>query len=135
MCVLYHFMLRITLQQHCWLIKCFFCCLYNQSLTRNKKSFGVLHFKLWNVWNLWNDEMSETSLSSFCNLYKLKCLVQELACNKNLERPILDCKNHFLKTDFKNWSFWFSQTYYYCYKAYIWKATSANCCIPKLRKL
>ena len=43
--------------------------------------------------------MSETSLSSFCNLYKLKCLVQELACNKNLERPILDCKNHFLKTE------------------------------------
>ena len=52
-----------------------------------------------------NSEMSETSMNSFCNLYNLKCLVQEPTCYKNPERPscidlfLSNCENHFLKTE------------------------------------
>ena len=52
-----------------------------------------------------NSEMSETSMNSFCDLYNLKCLVQELICYKNPERPscidlfFSNCENHFLKTE------------------------------------
>ena len=51
-----------------------------------------------------NSEMSEASMNSFCNLYNLKCLVQEPTCYKNPERPscidlfLSNCENHFLKT-------------------------------------
>ena len=34
-----------------------------------------------------NSKMSEASMNSFCNLYNLKCLVQEPTCYKNPERP------------------------------------------------
>ena len=49
--------------------------------------------------------MSETSINSFCNLYNLKCLVQEPTCYKNPECPscidlfLSNCENHFLKTE------------------------------------
>ena len=52
-----------------------------------------------------NSEMSETSVNSFCNLYNLKCLVQELTYYKNPERSscidlfLSNCENHFLKTE------------------------------------
>ena len=52
-----------------------------------------------------NSEMSETSMNSFCILYNLKCLVQELTCYKNRERSscidlfLSNCENHFLKTE------------------------------------
>ena len=52
-----------------------------------------------------NSEMSEASMNSFCNLYNLKCLVQEPTCYKNHERPpcidlvISNCENHFLRTE------------------------------------
>ena len=50
-------------------------------------------------------KMSETSMNSFCNLYNLKCLVQEPTYYKNPERPsCIDLflsiyVNHFPKTD------------------------------------
>ena len=52
-----------------------------------------------------NSEIVEASVNSFCNLYNLKCLVQEPTCYKTPERPsciglfISNCENHFLKTD------------------------------------
>ena len=76
----------------------------NLSFARNK-SFGILHFKLWESiligWLLLN----ETSMNSFFNLHNLKCLAQEPTWYKNGKRPscidlfLSNCENHFLKTE------------------------------------
>ena len=50
-------------------------------------------------------ELSETSMNLFCDLYILKCLVQQTTCYKNPEHPscidlfLSNCANHFLKTE------------------------------------
>ena len=52
-----------------------------------------------------NSEMSAAPVNSSCNLYNLKCLVQEPTCYKNLKRPsciglfLSNWENHYLKTD------------------------------------
>ena len=52
-----------------------------------------------------NSKMSEASMNSFCNLYNLKCLVQEPTSYKNSKHPscidlfLPNCENHFLKTE------------------------------------
>ena len=51
-----------------------------------------------------NSKMSEASMNSFCNLYNLRCLIQEPTCYKNPERLsyidlfLSNYENHFLKT-------------------------------------
>ena len=52
-----------------------------------------------------NSKISETLMNSFCNLYNLKCLVQERTCYKNPERPscidllLSNCENYSLTTE------------------------------------
>ena len=51
-----------------------------------------------------NSKMSEALMNSFCNLYNLRCLVQEPTFYKNPERLsyidlfLSNYENHFLKT-------------------------------------
>ena len=94
--------------------KWLFCCSYNphkSMITYHLQEIGKgLEFYTSNYEKIllmgdFNSEMSETSMNSFCNLYNLKCLVQEPTCYKNPERPscidlfLSNCENHFLKTE------------------------------------
>ena len=105
-----------------------------------------LEFYTWNCEKIFlmgdfNSEMSETPMNSFCSLYNLKCLVQETTCYKSqasIFRWLFSlklCKNFLENREFRNWSFWFPQTYYYCYSTQFWKATSTNYYMLGLQKL
>ena len=101
---------EIVIEKSKWL----FCCLYNphKSMitchvqeTGKGLEFYASHYEKILLMGDFNSEMSEASKNSFCNLYSLKCLVQEPTCQKNSERPycidlfLSKCENHFLKTD------------------------------------
>ena len=69
-----------------------FCCSYNPNesmITYQLQEIGKgLEFYTSNyekilLMGYFNCEMSEALMNSFCNLYNLKCLVQEPTCYKN----------------------------------------------------
>ena len=113
-------------------IKWSFCCSYNplkntityhlQEIEKGLEFYTSNYVKKLLMADF-NSEMSEASKNSFCNLYNLKCLVQEPTCYKIPERPsctdlfLSNCENHFLKTDILETCLSAFQPYYYCYNA------------------